>query len=1456
MNSPHSIRSIGSCMVGAWVPGREFLPLLCVWMLLAATALASPTAEPPSITVNVGEEVCVLIYPPDGVTAPKSIIKIISPSSSSVVSLTPAVGVEVRPTGRNPAKIIIKGLMKGSTSLTITWTDAVTGATGSVVVGVLILAAPESTANFTPAVEIGDPVNARNGEYFALENVDLNLGGPMPLYFARYYASKLSTDSRVTSTLFTNRLHTFDSRMVVPSSGRRDVLTNCGRVISFEQKGSLWALVRRTDIAYQLVASGANLILADPRSQRMWTYDGTSGRLLKIEDGRGNTHTLTYTTVPPIRLQQVADGLGRTLTFTYSLTDKLSRVTDHTGRHVNFGYTSISLTSAVDPLGHTTAYTYIGVAGTTLTSFTRPMGNVPFTQVFTSGKVSSQTERGTDTGTMAYVGTTTTFTQPGGTTLVDEFAATGELVAHTDEAGKAIALTNDATGRRSSVTDREGDKTTILYHALSGKPASITNAEGRVTMMTYSPRKLNGVTFYDLAKLTQPDGASRTFTRDKKGSVTAVVDQAGKKWTFTRNEHGQVLTATNPLGGVSIYSYDAAGNLASSKDADTSPTTYTYDTLNRLTTITRPGGATATFTYDAADRLLSMTDERGKTRTFTYDNNDRLTVATDPDANTTQFAYDTLDRVQQVTDRLSATSSVTYDARRLVSTVTNRNGNTTSFTHDARQRPVTTTDAGGKTWTRTFDDEGLAASAQNPVDAPGMVKRNALGRIVEASDALGHTVRVARDAMQRVVQKFDPLGRATTYTYDKRGQLIGAAEQGTGAAKYDRDPLGNISRITDPNGAAWAYTYTKGGRLAVMTDPLGRKSTHTYDPRGRRTVTTFADATTETRSYDDANLLTRRQFTDGTDLVFTHDNLGRLATANGVEFSYDAEGHLTNCRQNASDFNAAYDAGGRLTSVRYLDGAIIVTYTYDARDRLTRVNDNVSAAQIDFAYDDAGRVTGITRSNGVNATFTRDGAGRLTRIIEGSAIDLMYTLNAAGEVIETDYNAPLVPTAAPVTDKFIFDKAAQIISTGFTHDTRGRRTASPLGAFAWDGAGRLTSAAGVALAYNGLGDLISRTTGAGTTTFVHHYALGLAPIVVEQPPVAAARYYVWTPGGQLLYTFESGVNSPTFYHFDRIGSTLALSDAAGVITDSYAYGPFGEAAQHTGTSTQPFTYVGAWGVRAEGTLFDMRARHYDPATARFLSRDPASISLKNPKRLNLYEYAAQNPGRYIDPRGLKDEVSKIAGDIQDSTGYMPAWTYILMQAFSETGIDCPGMGDPSGRYYDPNRVHVFVPSPSKGFRFDESCLRPDEDGFIPPCDDFIPDECLQPPLPLTKPCGYGTATADKLIGASIADQCGGDILSGFSAGACPDSRPSCSNQRILNWTAIFDEVENFEASIRSTAPKKEDIGDLFWLAAEGIGDGGDISFIEKTTFNGKVPDDTSAPLEGITTRRASLGGTR
>jgi RHS repeat-associated protein len=109
----------------------------------------------------------------------------------------------------------------------------------------------------------------------------------------------------------------------------------------------------------------------------------------------------------------------------------------------------------------------------------------------------------------------------------------------------------------------------------------------------------------------------------------------------------------------------------------------------------------------------------------------------------------------------------------------------------------------------------------------------------------------------------------------------------------------------------------------------------------------------------------------------------------------------------------------------------------------------------------------------------------------------------------------------------------------------------------------------------------------------------------------------------------------TYYHCDRNGSTLALTNAAGAVTDSYAYTPYGEQLGHNGSSTQPFTFVGCWGVRAEPVagLFHMRSRYYDPVTARFLTRDPAWPNLTQPRQLDPYLYAAGDPVTMIDITG-------------------------------------------------------------------------------------------------------------------------------------------------------------------------------------------------------------------------------
>ena len=141
-----------------------------------------------------------------------------------------------------------------------------------------------------------------------------------------------------------------------------------------------------------------------------------------------------------------------------------------------------------------------------------------------------------------------------------------------------------------------------------------------------------------------------------------------------------------------------------------------------------------------------------------------------------------------------------------------------------------------------------------------------------------------------------------------------------------------------------------------------------------------------------------------------------------------------------------------------------------------------------------------------------------------------------------------------------FDAASQINSPGYKYDARGRLTQSPEGAFKWNGASQVVGIGQTTLTYNGLGEIASR----GMTQFGYNYALGLAPIVAETSDTKPLRYYVWTPGGELLYAIEN--DKPLFYHFDRTGSTLALTDASGAVTDAYAYDPYGKMLGHTGKS--------------------------------------------------------------------------------------------------------------------------------------------------------------------------------------------------------------------------------------------------------------------------------------------------
>lgn len=1081
------------------------------------------------------------------------------------------------------------------------------------------------------------PISTLTGELYEPLTPDLGVGGPMPLGFRRYYASFLKRLGRL-GALGDNWRHNHEWTLTNRTTSV-EVISELGRLITFTNLAGAYVLIGRQDIPFQLQTNGGNFILGDPRSQRLHTFDA-SGKLTQVADGRGNTHTLHYT---GNNLSSVTDGLGRTLTFQYSAGGFLTNVSDGV-RFVAFTQTGNNLTSVRDPLGLVTTYAYdlANAASGLMTNAVLPEGNVPYAQTFNAqGRVATQTEAGANTHTLSYANNLTTLTDPLGRTRSHVHSANGEMLAFRDEDSEDLGMDYNANGQRTAVADRLGNLTRLGYHAPSGYVSAITNADGTFTTFDYTNRAVGGLTLFDLAQVIYPDGVKEKFTYDASGNVLTRTDRAGQVFTFTYNARGQVLTAQNPAGGSLTNTYHPNGTLASRADSDTGTTQYFYDAFSRLTNVVHPDGTKLRTAYDANDRVISLTDERTNTYTFAYDDNGNLTAVTDPLSQTAQFAYDTRDRLLQTVDRLGKMSSVSYDKLDHVASRTNRNGNATVFGYDTRRRMTSMTDPGNQVWRFGHDQEALLISASNPLNQTNRIRRDALGYEIGYTNALGETTSLARDSVRRVTATVDALLRTNGFAYDARGLLTNSTKPAAGTAAYQRDALGRLSRITDLNGSQWHFGRTPMGRAAFSADPLNRTNRFTYDSRGRLVRTVFGDGASVTNSLDPSGNVTRQQFSDGTDLQYGYDALNRLVTANELALAYDAEGRVTNTASSGVNFGAAYDADGRLTNVTYHAGAFSVRYAYDSRDRLVSVNDSLTGTTLNFGYDDAGRLISVTRPNGVNGAYTYDPAGRLTRLQEGSVVDLQYTLDPAGQVTNLDYTLPLDPTngLSQSLSNWTYDAAHQISNAGYSYDPRGRQTVAPGRTFQYDAASRLRQINGVVFGYNGLNDIVRRAEGGVTNRYFFNLALGMKPIVAEKNENTGQvlRYYVWSPGGRLLYLIDAANgNAVRHFHFDRVGTTLALTDAAGVVTDSYAYTPYGELLARTGTSAQPFLYVGRFGVRSEpgSKLYHMRARYYDPLSARFLTHDPIWPVLSEPVSLDPYQYAADNPLSFIDPLGL------------------------------------------------------------------------------------------------------------------------------------------------------------------------------------------------------------------------------
>lgn len=107
-------------------------------------------------------------------------------------------------------------------------------------------------------------------------------------------------------------------------------------------------------------------------------------------------------------------------------------------------------------------------------------------------------------------------------------------------------------------------------------------------------------------------------------------------------------------------------------------------------------------------------------------------------------------------------------------------------------------------------------------------------------------------------------------------------------------------------------------------------------------------------------------------------------------------------------------------------------------------------------------------------------------------------------------------------------------------------------------------------------------------------------------------------------------STSNYYHYDRIGTTRALTAANQTTSDTAVYSAFGEKTASTGTTVNSFGYVGSLGYFANSHSVSVRRRDYRAMLGRWLSSDPVFRQ----KEKTQYCYARNEPLTRNDPSGL------------------------------------------------------------------------------------------------------------------------------------------------------------------------------------------------------------------------------
>lgn len=1052
-----------------------------------------------------------------------------------------------------------------------------------------------------------DPVDVATGE-FVLPAIDLRLPGVLPLVLQRRHRSGY----RFGRWFGPSWSATIDMRVVV-DTGTLTFVGEDGLLLVYAHPapgesvlpingGPQWPLGAVTDGGY---------FVTDPDRELTWYFTvpepGTSDRrrggyvLSALTDRYGNRIRFRYDEHgAPADIEhsggyrvRVDSEDGRVVAF-HVLGENAGgeRIAD-TVRE--FGYHAGRLETVRNAAGAQTRYAYD--AADRMTSWTDSNGNRMSNTYDDAGRVVAQH------GTSGILDARFEYS-------VDEGSGVRRTV-HIDFAGATTQYLLDSEFRVRERIDPLGGRTRMEY-ADGRSPTRVLAADGTATAYRYDG---DG----NPVEIIRPDGLPIRIAYAGRRRPTAITEADGASHTREWSPAGELSAMTTPDGVRTEYSRHRSGAIATITESTGAHTRIEVDPAGLPLRVTEPDGAVTTVARDHFGRPVTVTDAIGGVTSYTWSGDDRLVARTDPDGHGEAWVFDGEGNLTEHTDRGGGRTRFDYGAFDLLHSRTGPDGGTTRYTWDTQRRLVGITGPLGETWRYTYDGAGRCVGESDDTGALTRYTHDPCGRVATVTPATGVTRTHHYDALGRVTAVVADSGEWLRYTYDAAGRMTSA-----------------VSGLGDTATHTVRFTHTGEGRLKTEQLDDRAPSTIEYDRHGRRLAHTAPSGVVTDWQYDPAGRVTAMS-SGGQRLGFVHDRLGRLTGWRTGDLTVDrvlsGVGHTMT--QIVGTAVAGAETGGLVRRDDYAwrpDGYPI---------EQTTVEGDGAAVRRRYTLDEIGHVTGIVGDD---------------RVIERYDYDLF------GNILSATVNKPVSGASSlPVPSR-----------TGVAPDPADGRTRCQYRKnrlirrgrtrFHYDAAGRLVRATTARPSrppavrhyrYDAFDQLTELRTEAGERWRYGYDALGRRVTklrLADDGTVLARTHYAWdgnrvteqtTEDTTTHWSYRPGTHIPLTQIVDRadadrefvavvtdlVGAPIRLVTAAGQVLAAATGTLWGETTW-SGTTDTPLRFPGQQYDPESGLHYNLH-RTYDPATGRYLTRDPLGPGpAPNPVTY------PHNPLTWCDPTGL------------------------------------------------------------------------------------------------------------------------------------------------------------------------------------------------------------------------------